>query len=265
MRESLFEKLKKKEISYVRELKKINNLINELYTTKQYFFDAFKRSPFNVHYENFDEALKDIIETNTKFHVYEEYSINVIIDDMIDRSVELTLDSFLNFLEFFRTLCDRESRYFDTNANQIKLIILNDCEKLGYYFKKDDNNAYRVMLKHPEAESVALKVNESVQDKIYKYLMIRRGRIEQKREGIKSLADDVELTCKKYSNITEYSKLKQFIQCTRHTKDDPKKEFPFYYKDEEKWLDKTFEMIIGILAFTTTKEIVKEIIDLESN
>ena len=73
------------------------------------------------------------------------------------------------------------------------------------------------------------------------------------------------MTCKKYSNITEYSKLKQFIQCTRHTKDDPKKEFPFYYKDEEKWLDKTFEMIIGILAFTTTKEIVKEIIDLESN
>ena len=44
----------------------------------------------------------------------------------------------------------------------------------------------------------------------------------------------------------------------------PKKEFPFYYEDEEKWLDKTFEMIIGVLSFTKTKEIVNEIKKLEN-
>ena len=103
----------------------------------------------------------------------------------------------------------------------------------GYSFKKDGNNTYRVMLNNPIAESVALKTKVSIQDKIYKYLMIRCGRVEEKRECIKSLADDVEVICRIYSNITEYAKLKQFIQCTRHTKDDPKKEFPFYYKNEE--------------------------------
>lgn len=263
MRESLFEKLKKKEISYIKELKRINNLINASYITQYYFTDAFKRSSFNVYYENFYEAIEDIVKINTEIYDYKNYNINNMIDYIIDCSAELTLDSFLNLLEFFRTLCEDENKYFDLNANQIKLIILNDCEKLGYSFKKDGNNTYRVMLNNPIAESVALKTKVSIQDKIYKYLIIRCGRVEEKRECIKSLADDVELICRKYSNITEYDKLKQFIQCTRHTKDDPKKEFPFYYKDEEKWLDKTFEMIIGILAFTTTKEIVKEIKNLE--
>lgn len=30
------------------------------------------------------------------------------------------------------------------------------------------------------------------------------------------------------------------------------------------WLDKIFDMIIGVLSFTKTKKIVKEIIDLEN-
>lgn len=121
------------------------------------------------------------------------------------------------------------------------------------------------MIKNPEAEATALQVKESIRNKIYRYLVIRNGRVDEKRECIKSLADDVELICKKYSNITEYDKLKQFIQCSRHTKDDPKKEFPFYYQDEKKWLDNTFDMIIGILSFTKTKNIVAEIKKLENN
>lgn len=119
------------------------------------------------------------------------------------------------------------------------------------------------MLKNPEAEAVSTQVNEDIRSKIYKYLMIRTGCVEEKRNCIKALADDVEIICKKYSTIAEYDKLKQFIQCTRHTKDALKKEFPFYYINEEKWLDKTFDMIIGILSFTKTKEIVSEIKKLE--
>lgn len=266
MRESLFEKLKKKEISYIRELRKINNLLNQKYTsTYSYFSYAFKNSPFNVYYEDFDEAMFDIIETDSAYYMDATYGFDYLIDYNIENHNELTLDSFLNYLEFFRTLIEYKSRDFDTNAKQISLIILNDCEKIGYSFKKDHNNAYKVMLKHPEAEAVALSVSESTRNKIYRYLMIRGDRVEEKRECIKALADDVELICKKYSNIQEYDKLKQFIQCARHTKDDPKKEFPFYYENEEKWLDKIFEMIIGILAFTKTKEIVNEIKKIENN
>lgn len=264
MRESLFEKLKKRKISYIKEIKKINNLLNESYTsTHLYFSMAFKESPFNVYYEDFDEAMFDIIETDEDIYIDGSRNLNYLINYIDAHSIDLTLDSFLNFLEFFKTLLEYKSRNFDTNANQIKMIILNDCEKIGYTFMNEVNNTYKVMLKHPEAEAVALCVKESTRDKIYRYLMIRNGRVEEKRECIKSLADDIELICKKYSSIQEYDKLKQFIQCVRHTKENPKKEFPFYYEDEEKWLDRTFEMIIGILAFTNTKDIIKEIKSLE--
>ena len=183
MRESLFERLKKKKISYIHEIKKINNLLYEKYTdTQLYFFVAFKKSPFNIYYENFKEAMKDIIEIDTTFYIDRYSDINVIINCIIDYPAELTLDSFLNFLEFFRTLCDDDNEYFDINVNQIMLIILNDCEKLGYSFKKEDNNTYRVMLKHPEAEAVALNVKESTRDKIYRYLTIIRKKNDKDRK-----------------------------------------------------------------------------------
>lgn len=267
MRESLFEKLKKRELSFIQELRKIYNLLCQHYTTTySYYSSAFKQSPFNVYYEDFYDGLFDLIEIDKDYYIEQTSNFSYLLDNIIRLQAELTLDSFLDYLEFFRTLLEFKSIDFDTNAKQIALIVFNDCDKLGYTFKSDDDNkTFKVMLKNPEAEAVALQQKESIRNKIYKYLMIRNGRIDDKRECIKSLADDVEVVCKKYSNISEYDKLKQFIQCVRHTKDTPKKEFPFYYENEEKWLDKIFEMIIGILSFTKTKEIVNEIKKLEND
>lgn len=266
MRESLFEKLKKKELSFILELRKLCNLLNQSYTSTYFYYSsAFKCSPYNVFFEDFNDALLDLIEIDKDYYLESTSDLWYLIENIINLQANLTLDSFLDYLELFRTLLEYKSRDFDTNARQIASIIFNDCDKLGYTFIKDaKTETFRVMLKNPEVEAVAICQKTSVRDKIYRYLMIRNGRIDEKRECIKSLADDIEIICKKYSNIQEYDKLKQFIQCTRHTKDTPKKEFPFYYEDEEKWLDKTFEMIIGVLSFTKTKEIVKEIIKLEN-
>ncbi len=266
MRESLFEKLKKKELSYIQELSKIYNLLHPSYTsTYSFYYEAFKQSPFNVYYEDLDDAMYDLIETNNDYYFDGISDLGYLIDNIMSCQVDLTLDSFLNYLEFFRTLIEYKDRSMDTNARQIASIVSNDCEKLGYIFKAEDNgNTFKVMLRNPEAEAIALQQKETVRNKIYRYLIIRSGRVDDKRECIKSLADDVEVICKKYSSISEYDKLKHFIQCARHTKDDPKKEFPFYYEDEEKWLDKTFDMIIGVLSFTKTKDIVTEIKNLES-
>ncbi len=266
MRESLFEKLKKKDLSFVEEMEKISDLLGESSSTRVAFANAFKRSPFNVSYKTFNEALLDIFESDKAFATdFSDRTFRNFLYHASWNGADLTLDCFLDYLEFFRTLMSYiKSDNLDLNYGQIASIVLYDCEKIGYVFKTEDNGkTYRTMLKNPLAESVSLKVNESTREKIDRYLMIRKGKAQEKRECIKSLADDVEIICKKYANITEYDKLKQFIQCTRHTKDEPKKEFPFYYESEEEWLDKTFEMIIGILSFTRTKEIVTEIIKLE--
>lgn len=267
MRESLFEQLKNRELSFVEELKKITILLQEGFTDAHLFYSgAFKNSPYNVFFVDFDRAMFDIFENKSGRYPNGCDGVGDLIDSTIRIGDDLTLDSFLNYLEFFRSLFEYGvSHRCDSNAKQIFLIVNNDCERIGYAFvREEDRNTYKTMLKHPVAESVATIVKESIKTKIYRYLMIRGGNIDGKRECIKSLADDVEITCKKYSNIDEYDKLKQFIQCTRHTKDKPKKEFPFYYEDEEQWLDKTFDMIIGVLSFTKTKEIVAEIKGLEN-
>ena len=262
MRESLFEKLKKKELHFLDELIKIYSLLYEQYTnTYDYFYDAFKISKFNVFANDLDSALSAIFEGETNIYSYVN-SFSEKLDKARYSNSNVTLDCFLDYLELFKNLLQYRGRTTQ-NVIQISNIINFDCDKLGYKFVTDDD-VIRVMLKNPTAEAVAIQSNESVRSKIYKYLMIRNGHIKDKRNCIKSLADDVENICKKYNNISEYDKLKQFIQCTRHTKDSPKKEFPFYYNDEEKWLDKTFDMIIGILAFTKTKEIVTEIKKLEN-
>lgn len=263
MRESLYEQLKKKEVSFIIEFKKIYNLVISSSDASYFFSTSFKNSKFKVFYEDFNIALFNLFE-NDKNDYGNIRNLKELINYTININSNLTLNSFLNYLEFFKTLLNFSSRFYDINASQIGSIIDLDCDKIGYKFKYDEG-LYSVMLKNPEAESVAIRVSETTREKIYKYLLIRFGSVEKKRECIKSLADDVENICKKYSSISEYSKLKQFIQCVRHTKDSPKKEFPFYYVDEEVWLDKIFEMIIGILSFTKTKEIVSEIISLEKN
>ncbi len=263
MRESLYEQLKKKELSFINELVKITNLIDASYVNTPFYFKAaFKKSCFCVFFEDFDTAMYKLFENDYEYDTYGD-NLDELIGNTLRLKSNLTLNCFLNYLEFFATLFLHNDRNYDTNAKQIHLIILNDCERLGYKFIKDGYTV-KTMLKNPEAEAVAIKAKETIRGKIYKYLMLRPGAIEEKRNCIKSLADDVEVICKRYSNINEYDKLKQFIQCTRHTKDEPKKEFPFYYENEEEWLDKTFDMIIGVLSFTKTKEIVKEINKLEN-
>ena len=265
MRAPLFEKLKQKELSYINELNKIYNLIYDDNSAKICLHESFKKSYFNIFFENYDKAVLYLFETNRNYGLHSN-DLRTLIHNIINLNGELTLDSFLDYLELYKTLFSLNRSYISNNIEQIKQIIEYDCNKLGYFFLKDEEtNAFKVILKNPEAESVALSVNKSTRDKIYEYLSIRCGNIEEKRKCIKSLADDVEITLNQYSNIKEYGKLKQFIQCVRHTKDNPKKEFPFYYDNEETWLDNIFEMIIGILSFTKTKEIISNIIELENS
>lgn len=263
MRESLFEKLKNKSNPYIEDLSIMYNLIFENYVgADNYLVEAFDDSPFVIYYENFVTALNNMIEckANKYLHGNLDDKIRIIKNDNFD----ITLDCFLNYLEFLKTLLKNKNNSFNHKCKQLEMIIDDRCNKLGYEFRFDEKNKYyRVSLRNTLVESIALNLKKSTQDKIYAYLMIRKGNVVSKRETLKSLADDIEEICKQYNNIPEYSKLRQFIQCTRHTKDSPNRIFPFYYEKEEEWLDKTFEMIVGILGFTRTKEIVSEIKELE--
>ncbi len=255
----------KEKLCFATEIRKVYSIVRDDNKTLSYFEEALRKSVFSIKYTSFEEALIGTFDYDNDYFDPQRSSFWYLINYTITYNVELTLNSFLDYLELFKTLLDYKSNNTTDYISQIERIIDFDCEKIGYCFVKNSKKKYySVRQINPEAEAVALQVKESVRDKIYKYLMIREGKSNDKRECIKSLSDDVEVICnKKNNNPSEYDKLRQFIQCVRHTKDKPKKEFPFYYEDEEKWLDKTFDMIIGILAFTKTKEIVAELTELE--
>lgn len=269
MRKSLFEKIKERKICFLEEVLKIQDLIKSDYYFKEYISKEFQYSNYRFAFSCYEDARDYIINTHSdSFHNALSY-YNAGQYDSNYNKWKIKLDDFLDYIEFYRTLCmDRVNELCNTIALRQLIDILNfDAKILGYSLLFDTKDkVYRVMLKNPAAESVALTVKEKTRDKIYSYLTIRKGKVSEKRECLKSLADDVELLCDKY-DVKDFNKVKEFIQCIRHTKDDKnlQKKFPFYYKNEEKWLDNSFKMMIGTLAYKDVKDIVKEIKDLQAN
>ena len=266
MRKSLLVQLKASELSFIKELDTIYSLLKSDNYTYNYFYYSLKNSPYSMYFKDIDHGLYHLFKNNLGSYVssndfnYLDYEITNTINNYDD----LTLDSFLNYLEFFKNLSNYKGEYRNNiNVKQIIAIIENDCERLGYKFSKIGDN-YKTILKNVDAEAVAAIVSKTTKDEIYHYLSIRPGNINEKRGCIKVLADDLESICKNDNN-PDFSKVKHFAQCARHTKDFPFKEFPFYYEDEEKWLDNIFTMMIGVLSFSKAKELIKEIKKLENS
>ena len=247
MRESLFEKEKRKKICFEDEYNKIKKIIGSS-EFREYLRTGFKKCPYKCLYATYDDAIKSIV-----------FDDDVFID---------SLDAFLDLLEFLRTLLvfidiDNLRKYGENCEYQSSIQLANlidfDAEKLGYGFLPNEKSkTFDAYLKDPITESVALKANDLTKDKIYNYLVLRKGMVNEKRLAIKDLADDIENLCKKYNN-DPYSKTREFLQCVRHTKEKQNINFYFYYENEEYWLDKCFDMIVGILGFENTKEAAKEI------
>lgn len=177
-----------------------------------------------------------------------------------------TIDNLLDFSDLVLTVFHYYSGSMAKSCiNQVKRILLNALNQSGYDVRYNSNDySYECYRKDIKAEMAAANQSTSTKDKIYNYLSLRDGMINEKRELLKSLIDDVEVFCKKKSSIKEIDKTKQFYQCVRHTKDSPKKEFPFYYENEEKWLDNIFQMVIDVLSFKDLCDRVKTVIDEEN-
>ena len=260
MRKSLFEKIKEEKINIIEEIQKIKILTDNI-DLENFLYNSFKVSAFNFKFVSYNDAFDSIIDPNLVPYEQQLWQTNYYNHE--NNQFGIKLDSFLDLSEFLLTLVQfyQKSSFNKDEVSQLSNLILHDLKILGYEPIIIEKDKYvKVKLKDPVADAVALNQSESVRDKIDNYLMLRAGDVELKRKEIKSLADDVETICKKTKNIHE---LKQFIQCTRHTKNEPKPEFPFYYEDEEKWLDNIFRMILSALSYNETKQIVAAIDKLE--
>ena len=175
MRKNLFEKIKEEKINFFEEILKIHDLVSDDYYLKEYLPEEFQLSNYRFAFSCYDDALNFIVDfSSDSFRNSMEYYRSGQYDSKYNRW-KIKLDVFLDYLEFYRTLCmNQVNKLQHTVALKQLIDMLNfDANRIGYYlmFDKKDK-VYKAMLKNPEAETVALNVKSSIRDKIYNYLMI---------------------------------------------------------------------------------------------
>lgn len=217
-------------------------------------------------------VLRDFIGRLSSYYISSPFCImGKTFGEAINSVIKLSNNTINNFLDYYELVVSLLFRYYykgvpyQQEVEQILKILNTALSNLGYGAEYDkEQKTMKCHRKDVAAEIVASTASQEVKDKIYKYLSIRDGDIDEKRSVLKNLIDDIELFCKKRSSIKEIDKTKQFLQCVRHTKDCPKKEFPFYYAEEEKWLDFIFQMVIDVLSFEDLEKRVESIIQEEN-
>lgn len=241
-RQSLFEKLKAQRVSFDAEIRTILAIYNSSFDLRFVLENNFRNSKLSPFAKSFNDLQNSILK--------QEHNLSCFLD-----FCELYIVVF-HVSGFGNGSC--------SDVRHIKEIINMDLFKLGYKIVNDNKGEPGFRLKNDIAESVAQSCKKTIQDKIYEFLTCRNGDVINKRRILKDLADDFETIRPKLNHIKEFKKLGQFIQCVRHTKDCPKKEFPFYYENEESWLDKIFDMLIASFAFSSASDIYNTIIENEN-
>lgn len=175
-----------------------------------------------------------------------------------------SINDFLYFCDLIITvLSNYNGRLHIREAEQVIKILKNALNILGYGIKMDERNCYKCYRLDLKSEIVASNQSKTVKEKIYEYLSLPKGNVSGKRETLKSIIDEIDTFCKNRTSIGSLEKTKQFYQCVRHPLDDPVREFPFYYKNEEKWLDFIFQMAVDVLAYKDLEDRTKSIKEQE--
>ena len=227
-RTSLLDKIHSRDFDKDKEITKANKIIAADSNLHYYLGRAYLNSKYNTSACNYKD----------------------LYDDLFGNA--LNSKDINGFLDYFEFLINLLSIIYEENnkTSRSEQLLDNIKEAMclaGYKFIVGKEKYLEACLIDEKVEIVAENVEPSIKDHIYNYLTIRTGDVENKRRVVRDLCDDVEVYCKKSKN-DDIRKLKQFYQCVRHTKEKPIKEFPFYYENEEKWLDEIFNMIVDVLA-----------------
>lgn len=236
-RRSLLDRLHNEKVDIDRTISLCKRILDKHW----YFYnDAYLKSEYSIYGFNFQEAYYSLINEKN------------------------SIENFLDFCDLvISVLSNYNGSSYSIEAVQVVKILLNALNILGYGTKKEIRNCIKCYRLDMKAEMAAANCPKNVKQKIYEYLSLRNGNAKEKREILKSIIDDVDTFCKNRSSVGVLEKTKHFYQCVRHPLDDPVREYPFYYENEEKWLDFIFQMVVDVLAYRDLEERTKEIKKIE--
>ncbi len=276
MRRSIFDLMNNKEIDIEREFKRINKLFEKdifdttypqrtIYTViDEEYFNEWKNRGRNISINDLFTSLqirdKSGLKENSinKLLLYIEVIVNLFSISIEKMKIEM-VDYYSYDWEIYRLLKE--------NINSL-------LEDLNYKISKLSTGEFVIVEKDMLSSSIA-ETNEKVSDKVIEYRrFILKGKIDEKREILNLLANEIE-GMKTIFKGTTYSNLMDDVQFMlnnlniRHNNIEGKnkKQYVIDLPNEEleKLYDKTFDMILGIFVIDRYIKNKNEIDEIKKN
>lgn len=276
MRRSIFDLMNNKEIDIEREFKRINKLFEKDIFDTTYpqrticavidedYFNEWKNRGRNISINDLFTSLKIRDKSGLKENSINKLLLYIeVIVNLFSISIEKMKIEMVDYYSY-----DWETyRLLKENINSL-------LEDLNYKISKLSNGELVIVEKDMLSSSIA-ETNRNVSDKVIEYRrFILKGKIDEKREILNLLANEME-GMKTIFKGTTYSNLMDDVQFMlnnlniRHNNIEGKnkKQYVIGLPDEEleRLYDKTFDMILGIFIIDKYIRDKNEIDEIKKN
>lgn len=275
MRKSIFLSINDYNSDPITEIDKIERVLQKecgYYTTIYNLLNqSFVRSKLlRSRFVNLDECIDSLI-----YNISHNY--NRCDFERLDSNIQnIIFNEFFNYCEVIFHLLFLAYKYekmnttdFDENVFlQAIDVIKVSLKSLNYQivFLNEKEFLFEVIKINPESEMVAAQSEPTIKSAILHYLGARDNDIKEKENRLHQLIDLLEPSFDKYKSDNTVKDIKEYIQMVRHPEIyKTKKEYDWFFKDKEEYLDRLFSLCVYIQQFAISKETLKEFKQLKKD
>lgn len=275
MRKSIFLSINDYNSDPITEIDKIDRVLQKKcgYSTTIYNLlnQSFVRSKLlRSRFVNLDDCIDSLI-----YNISHNYSRCDF--ERLDSNIQnIIFNEFFNYCEVIFHLLflaykyeKINTSYFDENVfSQAIDVIKVSLKSLNYQivFLNEKEFLFEVIKINPESEMVAAQSEPTIKSAILHYLGARDNDIKEKENRLHQLIDLLEPSFNKYKNDNTVKDIKEYIQMVRHPEIyKTKKEYDWFFKDKEEYLDRLFSLCVYIQQFAISKETLKEFKQLKKD
>lgn len=268
MHKSIFLSINDYKSDPITEIKKIDKVLQKecgYYTTIYSFLkQSFVQSKvLRSRFVDLDDCIDSLIYNIS--HNYNCYDF-----ERLDSNIQsIIFNEFFNYCEVIFHLLFLAYKYekkyingFDENVYlQAIDVIKVSLKSLNYriVYLDEKECLFEVIKIDPESEIVAAQSEPNIKHAILHYLGARDNDIKEKENRLHQLIDLLEPSFEKYKNDNTVKDIKEYIQMVRHPEIyKTKKEYVWFFKGKEEYLDRLFSLCVFLQQFVISKETLKE-------
>ena len=215
--------------------------------------------------------LRDCLDKSIPYLI--KYKNNGSLRGVPENYRNVVFDNFLTFSEIIFTMLlviveyDKINRISD-DKNFHNELFQQCIEMIDFSLKSlnhklniinRENFVVEVVKIDEVAETVAAQSKLTIKQAILHYLGARENDVKEKENRLHQLIDLLEPSFEKYKNDNTVKDIKEYIQMVRHPEIyKTKKEYVWFFKGKEEYLDRLFSLCVFLQQFVISKETLKE-------